>query len=288
MLSPTAGSSQLRLNHPLRVLFLLSSVAVASTLAPAARAEDNVSVTAAEANEVFEALSGMPGASKDGVGGELVKYQAESLDFGENGKLTVFPPVDRPPVRTYRGRPVGSAIRIWGEILTGRDAGKLVNLQRYKFQPTQRFKLHVQSAYPLSMAVYQTFPEDRPPSKQVSPVDRVPESFSVIPAAADFAVPIEFELDNDQRDEQIQFIFCRGDSRDAPQNLIRRENRPSYGNTCRTIRKGFDKLQAHRHQESSRCIDDGDRPTTGRVPSDVGILYMNAGFIHAGQITLHK
>ncbi len=56
MLSPTAGSSQLRLNHPLRVLFLLSSVAVASTLAQAARAQENLSVTVSETNEVFETL----------------------------------------------------------------------------------------------------------------------------------------------------------------------------------------------------------------------------------------
>lgn len=246
---------------------------VAGTHVAHAQAVATPSAADADGNALYQAVEGRDG-KQDEIAVDGWKLRVEQL-------------VPQPVIRQFNGRNVGSAIRIWAEVLSGPDKGKLVNLQRYKWSPKQEFRLHVQSAYPLSLAVFQSFPEDRPPTRQIVPVESVPETFSTIPAGTDFAVPYKFVTDNDLRKEMIQLVFVRADSREAPQHVLRERPGLRRGDVATEISKGFSKA-AGDSKLMAAALDDVGRQPIGATPADVGIIFMSPGFIHHGQVTLNK
>lgn len=266
-LSQGLGTSSSMVSVALSAVFLCLVGSASSMGQPATAVAPN------DADSFFQ-----PGASKGGT--------QQSVDV-EGRKLFVERLVERPEVRMYNGREVGAAIRVWAEVLSGPDRGKLVNLQRYKWAPNQEFRLHVQSAYPLSFAVFQSFPEDRPPTRQVLPTNSLPETFSTIPAGADHALPYKFVTDNDLRNESIQLVFVRADSREAPQGCLRDRQGMRFGDASSEISKGFSEA-ATNGKLIVAPLDAPNRPVIGATPSDVGIMFMGPGFIHHGQITLIK
>lgn len=257
---------------------------VAATPVARGQATTATGFTATEADAVFSAAGGSKGGPGDGL--PPASDQREVIEV-DGMKVHVERLSPQPVIRQHNGRNVGSAIRIWAEILSGPDKGRLVNVQRYKWSPNQEFRLHVQSAYPLSMAVFQSFPEDRPPTRQVVPVESVPETFSTIPAGSDYAVPYKFVTDNDQRDETIQLVFVRADSRDAPQQILRERRDLRRGDVATEISKGFSKASGDAKLRAD-CLDDVSRQPVGAAPTDVGIIFLSPGFIHHGQVTLNK
>lgn len=221
--------------------------------------------------------------------GAKLKLRDVTID---GAKLRICPqtnPVTIPgPDRTD----VSMAVKLWGEIAEGRDKGRYVNLQKYKWQRSQKFRLHVSSAFPVSMGVFQTYPEDRPPTKQVSPTRSVPSTFSIIPAAADYSLPFFFKTDDDLRDEIIQFTFVRGESSSCPQAPLATGDPiiKSLDDLDSVVAKGFTKLTKQAQDTDSKLVvvgPPGDMPIS-EDPRDVSIIMIGPGVVHLGQITLHK
>jgi|GEM_PF-3712575 len=122
------------------------------------------------------------------------KLKTQDIDVGGE-KIRICVPTDQIRSRPGPGNvPVCMAIKIWGEIVEGPDKGKFVNLDKYKWQRQQKFRLHVATAFDITMAVFQVFPENRPSAVQVSPLKKYPETFSTIPQCKDYALPFPANL----------------------------------------------------------------------------------------------
>jgi len=185
------------------------------------------------------------------------------------------------------------AIKIWGEIVEGPDKGKFVNLDKYKWQRQQKFRLHVATAFDITMAVFQVFPENRPSAVQVNSLKEYPETFSTIPRCKDYVLPFEFETDDDLIDETVQFVFVRGESRRCPLHSI-----SSNGSVVKDIAeveevvsKEFAVLREKQESGSDsklRVVPASSPNPISNSFSDVSIIMVGDGAVHLGQVILHK
>jgi hypothetical protein len=230
--------------------------------------------------------------SADDDGGKLTK--TKDIDIGGD-KLRVCTPAARVPSIPGPGNTqIRTAIKIWGELVEGPNAGKMVNLEKYKWQRGQKFRLHVSSAFHTTMAVFQVYEENRPPAVQVSPLKSIPETFSTIPPGKDYALPFLFETDDDLVDETIQFVFARGESTRCPLQSL-----SGNGGTVvkdidgvdEIVSKGFAKLREEQADDSDsklRVIPPTSPTPISNAPSDVSIIMVGDGAVHLGQVILHK
>jgi hypothetical protein len=101
-----------------------------------------------------------------------------------------------------------TAVKVWFQLTKD---GKFVNPTLHRWNPKERFRVFVQSSMPVYFAMYQTYPEDRPPTKQIYPDKRYPQTFYAVPAGNVFEIPVPFETDNDLRKETLQLSFARVD-----------------------------------------------------------------------------
>lgn len=221
------------------------------------------------------------------------KVNPQSIDVG-GAKIRICRPRDQVPSRPGPGnRPVCMAIKIWGEIVEGPNRGKLVNLDKYKWQRREKFRLHVSSAFDVTMAVFQVFPENNPPAVQVSPLKQYPETFSTIPRCKDYVLPFLFETDDNLVDETVQFVFARGESRRCPLHAI-----SSNGSVVKDIdgvdeivSKGFAKLRDEQESDSGsklRVVPASSPTPISNSFSDVSVIMVGDGSVHLGQVILHK
>ncbi len=98
-------------------------------------------------------------------------------------------------------------VKVWFEL----SDGTLVNPTKRKWSPKERFYIHVQSAVPVYVALFQNYPESRPTTRQVYPDKGFPDSFKALQAGQETKLPVLFEMDDDTRDEIVSMVVVRAD-----------------------------------------------------------------------------
>jgi hypothetical protein len=101
-----------------------------------------------------------------------------------------------------------TAVKVWFQLTKN---GAFVNPGLHRWNPKEQFRVFVQSSVPVYFAMYQTYPDDRPPTKQICPDEKYPQTFYAVPAGKIHEIPVLFETDNDLRKEIIHLTFARVD-----------------------------------------------------------------------------
>ncbi len=116
-------------------------------------------------------------------------------------------------------QPVRLGLKICGQLLDAAgNPAQFVNLTKHKWQRKERFWLWVESAVPVQLAVFQNYPEGRPPSRQISPDEAYPTTFGTLLPGKPVRFPVLFQMDDDLRDEIISFVVLRADAQALPIN----------------------------------------------------------------------
>lgn len=98
-------------------------------------------------------------------------------------------------------------IKVWFELADG----TLVNPTKKEWKPREKFYVHIQSAVPVYVALYQNYPDSRPTSRQIYPDAKYAESFKPIQAGQATKLPVLFEMDDDMRSEIMSMVVVRSD-----------------------------------------------------------------------------
>ena len=136
---------------------------------------------------------------------QLLKNTDEGLSKSANAgeKFAIAPVVVDSTARNL-------GIKVWFSL----EDGTVFNPVKRKMAPKERFYVHIQSAVPVFVSLFQNYPESRPESKQVYPDTKHPETLKVIQANVATKLPVPFEMDDDTRDEIMAMVVVRAD---APQ-----------------------------------------------------------------------
>lgn len=98
-------------------------------------------------------------------------------------------------------------IKVWFEL----SDGTLVNPTKKRWDRKEKFYVHVQTAVPVYVSLYQNYPESRPTSRQIYPDAKYPESFKALQPGQSTRLPVMFEMDDDMRDEVMSMVVVRAD-----------------------------------------------------------------------------
>jgi len=125
------------------------------------------------------------------------------------GKFSAIAPVGVPPIGV--DPVVGSisynnAVRVWFELSDGR----YVNPRTYRWAPNEVFYVHVQSAVPVYVVLYQNFASGLP-SKRVYPDARFPESYRMLMPGVDTRLPVAFQMAPNFLPERMSMVVTRAD-----------------------------------------------------------------------------
>ncbi|MDR3109167.1 MAG: hypothetical protein LBU65_05705 [Planctomycetaceae bacterium] len=143
---------------------------------------------------------------------ENVKKDLSSPDAvvkGDDGatKFRVIAPVDV-PLANGSGTVSGctNAIKVWFELSDGR----FVNPKYYRWAPNEVFYVHVQTAIPVYVTIYQNYPGISQ-SKRAYPDDRFPDSYRIVKPGTDTRLPVAFQMDGNHNAEYMSIVVTRAD-----------------------------------------------------------------------------
>jgi len=102
--------------------------------------------------------------------------------------------------------PVRMAVKVWAELSDSRGThtGRLVNIQRYKWQKNERFYFWFESAVPVQMSLTQYYdvgPSEAKKPRLVSPNRYFPKTYATVPAGEPTYFPQLFKTDDTLADE---------------------------------------------------------------------------------------
>jgi len=109
-------------------------------------------------------------------------------------------------------------VKIWAELRDGPNAGKFVNPANYRWAPNERFWLWLETAAPVQLAIYQTYPDSIDSARQVVPDEKFPDSFKTVYPGEKFLFPIPFVMDPDGKTEYMAVLVARTDVEHLPLN----------------------------------------------------------------------
>lgn len=98
-------------------------------------------------------------------------------------------------------------IKVWFELADG----TIVNPTKKEWKPRERFYVHVQTAVPVYVALFQNYPDSRPTSRQIYPNTKYSDSFKALQPGQATKLPVLFEMDDDMRDEIMSMVVVRSD-----------------------------------------------------------------------------
>ena len=133
--------------------------------------------------------------------------QTDSQKPADGEDLTVVKPNTTKPVDPAPVVTADLGIKVWFEL----QDGTLVNPIKHRWGSKERFWIHIQTAVPVYVALFQNYPESRPASRQVYPDQAYPESFKPLAANETTRLPVLFEMDDDMRDEIMSMVVVRSD-----------------------------------------------------------------------------
>lgn len=102
------------------------------------------------------------------------------------------------------------AIKVWFELVDG----TLVNPLKRTWKPKEQFYIHIKSAVPIYISLHQNYLNDdkgNNDSVLVYPNEKYPESNNVVQANQEVKLPVLFELDDNNLDENMSMVVVRAD-----------------------------------------------------------------------------
>ncbi len=131
----------------------------------------------------------------------VIKSTDGTLKFG------AIAPVDV-PFSNGSGSVTGctNAVKIWFELSDGR----FVNPKNYRWAPNEVFYVHVQSAVPVYVTIYQNYPGISQ-SKRAYPDDRFPNSFRMLKPGEGTRLPVAFQMDGNHNNEFMSIVVTKAD-----------------------------------------------------------------------------
>jgi len=107
-------------------------------------------------------------------------------------------------------------IKVWFTL----EDGTAFNPVKRKMAPKERFYVHIQSAVPVFVSLFQNYPESRPESRQVYPDKEHPETLKLVQANVATKLPVAFVMDDDTRDEIMAMVVVRADAPQIQTTLV--------------------------------------------------------------------
>ena len=214
------------------------------------------------------------------------------------------------------GETYQSGAKIWFELKDGRYVHPL----KHKWSINERFFIWVESPVPAFFYMSQNYPEDRPPTKEIFPDQRYPKTFYPFPAGRPYRLPVQFKMDDDQRNEIISICLVRVDDTetlppnwrdgyDDPYGLSSSVNTggsslQETGGAARSVPRGgaavaralskknaeIERMTPQQKKNSPKArvsISGGDRESS-QNPDDVAVIVFGVGKVTQVQFTLIK
>jgi len=142
---------------------------------------------------------------------QLLKNTDEGLSkSADSGEKFAIAPV------TVASNTYNLGIKVWFSL----EDGTAFNPVKRKMAPKERFYVHIQSAVPVFVSLFQNYPESRPESKQVYPDKDHPDTLKVIQANVATRLPVPFVMDDDTRDEIMAMVVVRADDPKIQATLV--------------------------------------------------------------------
>jgi hypothetical protein len=156
---------------------------------------------------------------------QLLKNTGESLNkSADTGEKFAIAPV------TVNQTSYNLGIKVWFSL----EDGTIFNPVKRKMAPKERFYVHIQSAVPVYVSLFQNYPESRPESKQVYPDAKHPDTLKVVQANVATKLPVPFEMDEDTRDEIMAMVVVRADAPQIQSTLVTTTTTTTTGSTTST------------------------------------------------------
>jgi len=239
--------------------------------------------------------------TEEGLAKPVVKEETLSKD----GTSVTFTKFNIAPV-TVTTTTNNLGIKVWFSL----EDGTAFNPIKRKMGVKERFYVHIQSAVPVYVSLFQNYPESRPESKQVYPDAKDPrnaEMLKVIQANVATRLPVPFEMDDDTRDEIMAMVVVRAD---APQiqltlathavstitntggvTVVTAQATASTAGTMKSINdtlveKGVDAKDSP--VKFAIAAPSATAAATTTVPNDVAFYMLGTGYAGQWQLTLKK
>lgn len=101
--------------------------------------------------------------------------------------------------------PSEMAVKVWFT-----DAqGNPYNPTKHRFNPKERFSIWLQASCPVTVAIFQNYLTDRPESRLVYPIKGKAVTYQPLQANVPVRIPIDFQMDDDMRDEIMSIVFAK-------------------------------------------------------------------------------
>ncbi len=213
--APREGSRSIRPHkHPLLILqgaivsIALAGIAYGQVGSRPSRPNSNDDAAKDRATSVIDAFNGLKSRGAEAVSSG--RLALKDLTIGNTTVRIVSAPtsIGAIDVAGEAGPRVQLALRAWGELAEGPDAGKTVSLTSYRWKANERFHLWIETAIPIQIALLQTLPDSRKP-KLVMPSEKYPESFGTILPGRPYRYPVRFRLDDRDEDELMVVRVAR-------------------------------------------------------------------------------
>jgi hypothetical protein len=244
---------------------------------------------------------------------QLLKNTAEGLakpaikdSSSEYGKFAIAPV-------TVTTTTNNLGIKVWFSL----EDGTIFNPVKRKMGVKEKFYVHIQSAVPVYVSLFQNYPESRPESRQVYPDTKYPESFKVIQAGIATKLPTAFEMDDNTLDEIMAMVVVRAD---APQiqstlntqatttvtntggvTVVTAQATPATAGTMKSINDGLAGKTMEDPTKFAIATPSATAPVTTTVttttvttapptaaPNDVSFFMLGTGYAGQWQLTLKK
>ena len=190
-------------------------------------------------------------------------------------------------------------VKVWFSL----ENGTCFNPIKRKMGVKEKFYVHVQSAVPVYVSLFQNYPESRPESKQVYPDQKYADSLKVLQAGVATRLPVIFEMDDDTRDEIMSMVVVRADAPNIQSTLTSQATSSVTTNngtttvtalasasTSGTMKSLNDQVVKGEEKESKFSISGpaANAATQSTVPNDVAFFMFGAGYAGQWQLTLKK
>ncbi|MDO4573932.1 MAG: hypothetical protein Q4D98_01825 [Planctomycetia bacterium] len=164
-------------------------------------------------SNAINALNGVQKVKEEGTKGVLdVKFQIAEVNAPSQTTVTTTTTngtgqTTTSTQTTTATTPSKLGIKVWFELADG----TIVNPTKKEWKPKERFYVHVQTAVPVYVALFQNYPDSRPTSRQIYPNAKYPDSFKALQPGQTTKLPVLFEMDDDMRDEVMSMVVVRAD-----------------------------------------------------------------------------
>jgi hypothetical protein len=133
------------------------------------------------------------------TGGDEIGDDKTADETSNDGNASVWQPFNIP---------IKTGMRVWFEL----ENGTLINPNVYRFSPGEKFFVHVESAVPVFVTLFQHFPhaEGKEPIMR-HPDQRFQSSFHILNPAVSTKLPIKFAMDDNYKAEYMSIIVAGAD-----------------------------------------------------------------------------